>query len=103
MSATSQEVADPSTLVPLQAACTLLWRCRHTLNTQSTDCRNPPVVSERGAYSEKSQVMGNANRANVLLIFSGSLVHVASVLPRSAMRLMIGAHIATIDSRHAGG
>ena len=90
-------------MVPLRAVSTLLWRWSQTLNTQSTDCTKPPVVSESGAYSEKSQVMGKANRANVFLICSRLLVHVASVLPRSAMRLMMGAHIATIDSLHTGG
>ena len=47
--------------------------------------------------------MGKANLANVLLIFSGLLVQVARVLPRSAIRLIMGRHRAVMDSIHSFG
>ena len=82
------------------AAC---CKCSRTRAIHSIAWTKPPLVSVSGQDSAKSHAIGRANRAKVLRIFSGSLVQVASALPRSARRLIVRARQAAMASRHSSG
>ena len=98
-----RSVADDRNTFGAGASPVAVWTCSTTRAIHSTAWMKPPLVSANGHDSAKSHTIGSAKRAKVLRIFSGSLVQVASVLPRSASRLIDGAKYAISASRHSSG